>query len=167
MAAIEPREIRRFFDAHGALLVLYARQWLESGLAEDVVQDAFMSLAAQPGAPDNVRAWLLKTVRNAALNQLRARRRRRGHERDATAGRSAWFERHPDDLLDAATAQAALAALPAEQREVVVLRIWGGMTLNETSEILALPVSTLWSRYQAALAALRERLESRCRTTKT
>jgi len=69
MAAIDPRELGRLFDAHGDALVLYARQWLEPGLAEDVVQDVCIVLAVQPQARAQPRAWLVRPAGNAASDR--------------------------------------------------------------------------------------------------
>jgi RNA polymerase sigma-70 factor (ECF subfamily) len=145
-------------------LVLYARQWVGSGAAEDAVQDVFVRLIAQRIAPTNPKAWLYRAVRNAAISRVRSRRRRHGRMRDAAADRAGWFEHRPDDLVDVVVAQNAVMALPDEQREVVVLRLWCEMTLQEIAEIVGAPVSTLFSRYKAGLTAIRERLELSCRT---
>ena len=163
MASIDPTELSTLFDAHGAGLVLYARQWLETAAAEDVVQDVFVQLMAQRRPPEKVKAWLFCSVRNAAISELRLRRRRHTHEERSTAGRARWFEDRPEALIDGATAEATLASLPDEDREIVVLRIWGGMTLQEIAETVGSPVSTVFHHYRAGLAAIRRRLESSCR----
>lgn len=156
-----PASLSEWFRAYGAALVLYARQWLERGAAEDVVQDVFLRLMAQRSAPDNPRAWLFRAVRNAAISGLRSQKRRDVRAAGAPQERQPWFEPDPDERLDAATAQAMLADLPPEQREVVVLRIWGELTLREIGALLGEPMSTLFSRYQAALNAIRQRMEHR------
>ena len=166
MNPIDPANLGKWFDACGATLVLYARQWLERGQAEEVVQDAFLQLMSQRKAPANVKAWLIATVRNAALSRLRSHLRQRKHNERLAAEQTQWFSTRPDDLIDAATAQEALAGLPDEQREVIVLRIWAGLTLQEISDITHQPVSTLFSRYQAGLAQLRKRMESPCEKKK-
>ena len=164
MERISPGKLARCFDATAGRLVLYARTWLPEGHAEDLVQDAFIRLMRQKAEPENVRAWLFRVVRNAALTQLRSDHRRRKREHLAAEGRAAWFEIRPDDLIDAEHARAVLGALPREQREVALLRIWGGLTLQEIANIVDKPVSTVFSRYRAALAALRKGMGARCRT---
>ena len=161
MARISPTELGEWFHVHGAALVLYARQWLERDAAEDVVQDVFLRLMSQRSAPDNPRAWLFRAVRNAAISGLRSQKRREARAARPQADRPPWFEPRPDERLDAAAAQQVLAGLPEEQREVVVLRIWGELTLREIGELLAEPVSTVFSRYQAALNAIRQRMGNR------
>jgi RNA polymerase sigma factor (sigma-70 family) len=159
MAMIEPAALGEWFRAYGAALVLYARQWLDRAAAEDMVQDVFLRLMTQPAAPDNPRAWLFRAVRNAAISGLRSQKRRDAREARPSTERQPWFEPNADERIDAAAAQAVLAGLPQEQREVVVLRIWGELTLREVGELLNEPVSTVFSRYQAALTAIRQRLE--------
>jgi RNA polymerase sigma factor (sigma-70 family) len=163
----EPAQLGRLFDSFAAALVLYARQWLDRASAEDVVQDAFLSLMAAGGRPTDAKAWLFRAVRNAALNRLRAERRRGRHEGEFKKSRADWFDPGSSDLLAPAIVQTALSSLPIEQREVIVLRIWAQMTLNQIGELLDEPISTLGSRYQAGLAALRRMLEASCHTKTT
>jgi RNA polymerase sigma-70 factor (ECF subfamily) len=70
----------------------------------------------------------------------------------------------PDGRLDLAVdLEAGLAELPAEQREVVMLRVWGELTLEETAELLGSSANTVASRYRYALAKLRLRLGAHVR----
>jgi RNA polymerase sigma factor (sigma-70 family) len=163
MSCINAANVGRWFDAHARALVLYARQWMEDESARDAVQEAFMRLLRLPAEPANVPAWLYRTVRNAALDGQRADRRRRQREQRAASQRGAWFESRPGDLIDGAAAEAALAKLPGEQREVIVLRLWSGLSLAEVAAVCQAPVSTVFSRYRAGLAALRQQLESSCK----
>lgn len=165
MASIEPGQFQQLFSAHGPALVLYASQWLEAGLAEDVVQEVFLRLISQRRGPQCWKAWLFVSVRNAAINQLRSLKRRRKHEGRLAERRPNWFEARPEDQLDAQQAQETLSALPQEQREVIVLRIWAGMTLREVADVVGQPISTVFSRYQAGLGAMRRKMEQSCRTT--
>lgn len=160
------------FDAHAAALLLYARQWVAAAAAEDVVQRVFVRLVAGGRLPAEPRTWLFRCVRNEAIAAWRSDRRRDCRERAAAASRRAasagqpgWFVARPDDRLDAATAQAALETLPADQREAVVLRLWSGLTLKEIAAVTGCGVTTAHDRYHAALAALRLRLEHPCERT--
>ena len=151
-----------WFDAHVARLVLYARQ-LCGDRAPDVVQEAFVSLLQEPRDPDNVKAWLYRAVRNAAVSAMRSDRARvRRHEAVATLARS-WFEARPDDLIDAAAAQRCMESLPPARREVIVLRIWSDMSFPEISQITGLAVSTVFDHYRNGLAVIRKQMESSCR----
>ena len=75
---VEPELLGRLLDRHAAALELYARQFCHS--AEDVVQEAVVELACQPGAPDDPVAWLYRVVRNKAIGVARSTRRRRRRE---------------------------------------------------------------------------------------
>lgn len=167
MSSSDPVRLGRWYDAYGQALVLYARQWLPAA-AEDIVQEVFLRLLHKWREPAQVKAWLFRSVRNAAMSRLRSERRRQEHEHQrALRCGDRFFEARPDDLVDAATAQKALMSLPDEQREVIILRIWAGLTLAEASEVTGDPVSTLFSRYAAGMAALRKALEVPCDKTTT
>ncbi|MDR3639666.1 MAG: RNA polymerase sigma factor [Isosphaeraceae bacterium] len=153
-------------DRLAGALELYARQWLEQ--PEDVVQEAFVKLAALSTPPRNPAAWLFKSVRNGAINAGVAQRRRRRHESAAATAATAWFEANPSTpgevALDPESAQAALAGLSAEQREIIVAHIWGGLTFEQIADLAGVSASSAHRVYQAGLKALRERLGVPCRS---
>ncbi len=140
------------FAAHGPALLLYARQWLDAAAAEDAVQRVFVRLITTGRLPADVRPWLFRCVRNEAISQARSARRRAC--REAAADAVPVFLPDPAAGLDAAAAGLALATLPPAQREVVVLRIWSGLTLAEIGAITGLATSTVHDHYRAALASL-------------
>jgi len=160
MGAIDPGQLGRWFAAYGARLALYGRHWLDAPQAEDVVQEVFIRLMAQPTPPENVKAWLFRSVRNGAISQLRKQKRRKKHTEILAADAKNWCENRPDDLLDAKTAQQALVNLPEEQREIVILRIWGQLTLREIAQIVEQPLSTVYHKYQVALKDIRIKMQA-------
>lgn len=162
---MDAERLSGWYDAHCDRLVLYARNWLAEESARDVVQGAFVRLMTQTVTPTDVQAWLFRTVRNAAITRLRRRASRARQARRISASRSPWFESHPEDLIDARTAEQILRSLPSEQREVVLLRIWGQLSLGQIGKIVGSPLSTVHSRYKAALAAINERMEQSCKMT--
>jgi len=97
----------------------------------------------------NPRAYLFAAVRNAV---------RDGAERKARAERTG-LEDHRDpavrDSAEAAAVRAAVMSLPDEQREAVVLHIWGGLTFGEIGRLTDSRVATATSRYRYGLAKLR------------
>jgi RNA polymerase sigma-70 factor (ECF subfamily) len=153
-----PHDLSGWFEAHSGALALYARQWLDDHAAVDAVQEAFLSLLSQKRRPLDVRAWLFRTVRNAALNELRRRRTRAEHARDVAAARPAWFQPDLADGLDAQAAQEALSQLPPEQSELIVMRIWGQMTYEQMAEVAGESLSTVHGRYAAAIESLRRKM---------
>jgi len=144
--------------------MLYARHWLSDDLAQDAVQNAFARLMGQWRAPRDVQAWLFRTVRNDAITRLRRQERQSRHGRLISTQQPIWFESRPEDLMDARTAQEILMTLPPAQREVVLLRIWGQLSLKQIGRIVGHPLTTVHSRYRAALAAIKERMQQSCET---
>jgi RNA polymerase sigma-70 factor (ECF subfamily) len=147
----------RLYREHAPALRLYARQW--SGGEEDLVQDAFVKLAQQSPAPDQVLPWLYCVVRNGARAAGRGAARRRRRENQVSAS-EVWFT-SADDRIDGQEATRLLAELPLDQREVVVARIWGGLTFEEMARLTGCSLPTAHRRYLAGLAALRAKLEER------
>jgi len=154
--------ITQLFKTHSRALLLYARQWLDDWAAEDVVQRVFVRLLASGNVPDDPRAWLFRCVRNEAISAWRSQRRRGRREKDAGAQARPWFVPRSEDAIDASIAQEALARLPVEQREIVTLRLWSGLTLTQIGEVTGIAPSTVHLHYAQAMAALRERLEVPC-----
>ena len=119
---MDPDVLGQLLHRHADTLVLYARQWCDG--PEDVVQDAFVKLAAQRTPPDDLVAWLFRVVRNGAINAGVAARRRRRHEtgaalrdprlvRSRTVGGSRPRHRSRDRR------RRALEGLPIAVREVI------------------------------------------------
>lgn len=160
MTPVGPELLSQLADQHGAALVLYAQQWC--GTPEDVVQEAFVRLAQQAAAPANVVGWLYRVVRNGAISAGRSARRRLRRETTVARRRRSWFHDAPAEAIDATAATLALEQLPIEQREIIVARLWGGLSLGELSDLTGSSISTVHRRYQAGLAALREKLGAVC-----
>ncbi len=145
--------LTRLLDEHGPALVLYAQQWCAN--PEDVVQEAFIRLMQQRPLPTNVCGWLYRVVRNGAISASRATTRRVRHETRSASRREPWFKPSPEDLIDANTAVAALESLALDEREVVVLRIWGGRSFEEIAELIGKSTSTAHRRFEMGLESLR------------
>ncbi len=147
----------RLYRQHAPALQLYARQWANGG--EDFVQEAFVRLAQESPPPERILPWLYRVIRNLALAHYRGDTRRRRRE-IRRAGPVAWFA-PIDEQLDAQDATDMLAQLALETREVIVARLWGGLTFAEIAELVGCSLPTAQRRYQAGLTELRERLEGR------
>jgi RNA polymerase sigma-70 factor (ECF subfamily) len=165
MPGIDLAQFDRWFDAYAARLKVYARQWVHADQADDLVQDAFVQLLAQRRPPNNVAAWLFTVVRRAAVTGRRSRTRRQQREHRVAEDQAAWFEPDLAAPIDAAHAQTALAALDAHRREVVVLRIWGGLPFAEIAAITATPLSTVYDQYRSGLTDMRHFMENTCPST--
>ena len=151
-------DLAKWFKVHNRPLGLYARQLLDEEAAADAVQEAFCRLMQQKRRPDDVGAWLFRTVRNAAVSELRRRRTRVNHAPKLARSRPGWFQSSVVDELDAGAAQEALGGLAAEDGELIVMRIWGQMTYEQMASVTGAAVSTVRARYLAALEELRKKM---------
>lgn len=142
----------RLYEAKAAQLVLYGRALgLSHGEAEDVVQESFVALLASGKTPDSAEAYIYRTVRNRALNYKRGLWRRIARELESKR----WFERAADETDAERQAMRALAELPPEQREVIVLKIWSQHTFEEIARHLGLSPNTVAGRYRYGMVKLR------------
>jgi RNA polymerase sigma-70 factor (ECF subfamily) len=161
---MDPDLLGILLDQHAAALELYARQWCD--LPEDVVQDAFLKLAAQRKVPDNPAAWLFRVVRNGAIDAGQAARRRKRYETAASSWSSPWFEVESDGgpwAIDPEQAASELRALPIEEREIIVAHLWGGLTFEKIAAVAGCSSSSAHRLYARGLLTLRERLGASCR----
>lgn len=128
--------------------------------AQDVVQEAFARALARPGGLSDVdapEAWL----RTVALNVVRRRWRRRQILdtillRDRPVAQLVASAPSPER----ADLQAALAELPRQYREVIVLHYLADLAVDEVARLLEVPVGTVKSRLSRARAALAARLHN-------
>jgi RNA polymerase sigma factor (sigma-70 family) len=139
--------------ANAAGMKLYARQWLDADAAEDAVQEALVSLLSLKYCPDDPVAWMYIAVRNRAIDMARSGQRRKRREQNAAA--SEWFEAVHDAVLIAEEVQRALARLPRQTREIVVLRVWGGLGYAMIAKIAQISVGTAHQRFEEAMTELR------------
>ncbi|HTU25204.1 MAG TPA: RNA polymerase sigma factor [Pirellulales bacterium] len=131
--------------------------------ADDVLQETFVRLARHRGKlahVENLDAYILSIARHEALRLLARRGRERPAELDADAlfclaDEPAAVGLRAERREAAEMLAAALARLPAEQREVVELKTYAGLTLAEIAAVTAAPPGTVATRYRDALAKLR------------
>jgi RNA polymerase sigma-70 factor, ECF subfamily len=120
--------------------------------AQDAVHQVFLKLIEDGNlnrALDK-KAYLFACVRNAVLNEVRIQQRHIALNPDC-----AWFESPNRDYAAELNLQRSLWALPEDQREVVVMHIWGELTFSQIADLLDISSNTAASRYRYALAKLR------------
>ena len=128
--------------------------------ADEVLQDVFVRLVRQRAGlarVENLPAYVFAVARNEAIRY--AERRGRDARRLALTAEDLFLEAKGDDPArcdDAESAAVALAQLPDEAREVVELKIYGGLTFREIADLLAVPQGTVATRYRTALARLKD-----------
>ncbi len=166
---------RACFQRLGPRLLIFARQWLPSlADAEDAVQEAFIRFwRKHQGFQTSKQGLLFAGVRSAALDHLRREGRRVRREQTAFFDGGAALGMDPGTSLfggagDDSVAngheqtrllESAVRQLPAEQREVLTLKVWGELTFAEIATALGISQNTAASRYRYALAALRKLLQ--------
>ena len=153
------QDIRRLYEQHRRGLLAYACSFSSSfAFAEDVLHQVFERLLrgnveiTGPPAP-----YLYRAIRNASLNSLRTRTR----EVELDDG---WFDSPSGMEETAVELQSALGDLPEEQREVILLHVWGQMSFEEVAASLEISPNTAASRYRYGLSKLREQFKASARS---
>jgi RNA polymerase sigma-70 factor, ECF subfamily len=174
MEAIARREIRALedlYDRYSALVFSVAFRVLrDNQLAQDVGQEVFLRVWRQPTSYDPARgrfvSWLMSVTRNRALDELRkvTRRLRSEDQDDVPVSGLATADRLDDPALGAELAEqrvavrAAMTRLPPEQRRVIELAYFGGLTQIEIAERTGDPLGTVKTRVRLGMRKLRESL---------
>ncbi len=166
----DSRAFAVIFDRHGDTAYSLAYRMCGSrARAEDIVQDAFLSLwrggTRYDGARGSVRSWILSMVHNRAIDAFR-REATRGSRQIDDEGLA---ERLPSGDLteteverrdDAGRVRGALRDLPDDQRKVIELSYFGGFTHQEIAQMLSLPPGTVKGRMRLGLSKLRNALDT-------
>ncbi len=151
---LTPEELGRLLDQYWGTLVAWVG--CEHPFAEDVVQAAFIKLAAQSPPPTDCPAWLFQVSRRLALNELKATQRRR--QREQIAGDLRQND-NSSSIMDSEALRATLEQLSPQDRQIVVARIWGALTFDQIAGAVELPKATVWRMYQSAIEQLRTHYE--------
>ena len=157
-------DIERLYDEHAqavfAFLLNFTRHEADT---RDLLQELFVKLAERPELLEGVRderAFLLRLAHNLAIDLIR-RRGTREKNYEQLAGEPAPVfapASEPDERAFREALAAALGEIPADQRAVVHLKLWEGLTFEQIAELLGIPLNTAASRYRYGLDKLRERL---------
>jgi RNA polymerase sigma-70 factor, ECF subfamily len=152
--------LEQIYDAYGSALYRYLLAMLGRHAAvEDALQDLFVHVAkkcAQLAEADNLHAYLIRIARNIALKHIRARRD--SSEIDDFLVAANPLDHGLDDQQRAHVSR-ALSALPDEQREVVALKTFEGLTFEQIGELLDISPNTAASRYRYGTDKLAQQLK--------
>lgn len=161
----DARAFEVIVDRHGGpAFSLAYRMCGARARAEDIVQEAFVSLwrsgARYDRARGSVRSWVLSAVHNRAVDSFRRESTRHGQDLhdDGLAERvpaQTTTESEVQQRDDARRVRGALSELPPDQRQVIELAYFGGFTHTQISEMLELPPGTVKGRMRLGLAKLR------------
>jgi RNA polymerase sigma-70 factor, ECF subfamily len=154
---VQPRssaEVDLLYRQHGRVLLLFARAITgDRARAQDAVHQVFLRLLERGNLSHvaDVKSYLFASVRNAILNDTKVQQRHVVLDEE-----SAWFDPPHRDYAAELNLRRALRALPDDQRQVVILHVWGELTFLQIAEILEISSNTAASRYRYGLARLRE-----------
>jgi RNA polymerase sigma factor (sigma-70 family) len=171
LASGSQEALAELYDRYGGLAYSVAvRVLADPGRAEDVVQEAFLKIWNHAASFDvrrgSLRAWLLTSVRNRAIDHLRGRG---AHERRELELQPALAEvgtrsdpwREVSLSLERSAVREAMGSLPAEQRQAVELAYFAGYSNREIADMTSVPLSTVKGRMRLALEKLSSYLQGR------
>ena len=162
---------RSLFAAYApSAMALAGRVLRQSHLAEEIVQEAFVTLWLGAELYDerrgSVKAWLMTMVHHRAVDAVRREETQRRRADDATAELREGTEDPSDDVVEAVAAPGeraavrdALGALPPEQREVLELMYFDGLSQTQVAEKTGAPLGTVKSRALLGMRRMRSELE--------
>ncbi len=164
-----PDAFEVFYDRHGGVAYSLAYRIVgERGAAEDVTQEAFISIwrsgARYDAARGSVRTWMLGIVRNRAIDFLRSKAGRApklDFDDDAVLEHRPAVEQTESEALQRETARevrGVLDELPGEQAKVIQLAYFGGFSHSEIAGMLGVPLGTVKGRMRLGLEKIRGEL---------
>lgn len=171
LSRAEPEGIEMLYDRYGSLAYTLAYRVLrDAGAAEDVVQEAFLSIWRRASTyrsdRGSLRTWVCSIVHHRALDRLRGRagRARNDIALEHAPVESSSFSDTWDrvvESLEREEIRTALGTLSVEQRETIELAYFGGYTQTEISDLMKVPLGTVKGRTRLALRKLRDTLAFR------
>ncbi|RZV51640.1 MAG: sigma-70 family RNA polymerase sigma factor [Deltaproteobacteria bacterium] len=172
------RALSAFYAQYASTVLALLTKMLGSPAeAEELLQEVFVELWRRASQFDSSRgsviAWVVTVARSRALDAIRARRRRHGDRQfEYQEGDALMTERKRPDVMASSTRwhqalRQAFQRLDAEQRAVLELSYFQGMSHGQIAETLRLPVGTVKSRILAGMRSLRTTLPIIHRAMKT
>ena len=157
----------RLFEKHRRGMLAYSEKLVgERSLAEDIVQDCFVEFVEKIegiNAERGASGWLYRVARNRSIDILRRRKfeisRREGSQDNGHAGDGVVENNPADGLMEKemkANAQTLLDTLPQKERDLLLLRFFGGLSFREIADVLRRPLGTVLWQVQRSLRKLRE-----------
>jgi len=171
VAAGDEDAFRGLFARYAPMAMALARRVVrQPHLAEEIVQEAFLSVWRHPDAFDpqrgSVRSWLLAMVHHRAVDAVRREESQRRRADDAAVGLRDEVSDHADDVVAAVelprerrAVRAALQGLPDEQRAILERMYFGGESQSQIAAATGMPLGTVKSRTLLGMRKLRAALE--------
>lgn len=171
VAAGDEDAFRDLFGSYAPMAMALARRVIrQPHLAEEIVQEAFLSVWRHPDAFDpqrgSVRSWLMAMVHHRAVDAVRREESQRRRADDAAVGLRDEVSDHADEVVAAVelprerrAVRTALADLPEEQRTILERMYFGGESQSQIAAATGLPLGTVKSRTLLGMRKLRAALE--------
>lgn len=146
-----PEELRVCYVQHHRRLYLVALAvTLDRQMAEDAVHDALVRLLARHHRPGNSTAYVMRAVRNAAIDIARCRRREERMQQEFLVGNDG-----PACGISPRVLAEAFTELHPAEREAIVLHVYAGMSFREIADMRRRSINTVTSWYRRGLTKLR------------
>lgn len=162
VSAIRAGDLQAFdvlYARYSARLFSYVLRLVgDRAVAEDVLQDVFMTVLRDRGArlqPGRFGGWLFTVARNRCLTELRSERRRAARSEAAPAP-NAVMASPEGAVVSRQLLGAAFATLSPEHADALLLKELGGLTYREMARVLDVPEGTAKSRLHHAIHAVRD-----------
>lgn len=153
--------LQTLYDEHApALFAFLLNLTRHEADTRDLLQEVFVKLARQPDLLKGVRSprsFLLRLAHNAAIDLMRRSATRQRHLAAQSRDEPNFFAEtpDPDEIAFRQALTRALGEIPHDQRAVVHLKLWEGLTFEAIAETLDIPANTAASRYRYGLDKLR------------
>lgn len=159
MAGGDRTALAGLYDRHASTLLALALRILRNrGEAEDLLHDVFLEVWRAAKDYDTsrgrVRTWLVIRMRSRALDVVKSARMARRTDDDTVVAQVVATD-DPSASTDQARVRAALGEVPADQRAVLELAYFEGLSCSEIADKIAVPIGTVKSRLAAGLSKLR------------
>lgn len=155
--------LAELYDAHAdGLFAFLCARLKDADAAGDLLHDCFVAFFRQPDwrAIQVPKPYLYMTAQRLSLNYLRDRKKSRTALNEAAFARG-WASVEAIEPAVFLEAREALAELTSEDRDVIVLRVYGSMTFQEIAETLGVGLATVHARYERGIKDLRKRLSGK------
>jgi RNA polymerase sigma-70 factor (ECF subfamily) len=150
-----PQDWHGWLEANVSRYLLFARARSRGEAdAQDLLQEVLVEVWRRAGGQPPDDALVFKTIRRRAIDLGRQTDRRRREEAAPD-----WWQPPEDEPTRDAALEEAVKTLPTHLREVVMLKIWSGLTFRQIADTLGLPPGTAASRYRYAIEHLRQALK--------
>jgi RNA polymerase sigma-70 factor (ECF subfamily) len=127
----------RLYDDHVRAVLLYCRRRADPNVADDVTSETFLvAWRRLADVPDDPLPWLFTVAHKLLANHYRGEGRRRALHDRLTVEATRWVSSEPPESPTAEAIREAVAALPAPQREALMLVHWDGLTPAQAAEVL-------------------------------